>query len=80
MVEPDPGEPSKIALIYFDMYSDVSSSLRTIPQVGHADDTLPHLVISENSFRRDLEIIAKIPICPQFTLLPEVVTLLAELL
>ena len=51
MVEPDPGEPSKVALIYFDMHSDVSSSLGTIPQVGHAHDTLPQLGISENPFR-----------------------------
>ena len=80
MTQLDPGEPRKVALIYYDMYSEVSSSLETIAQVGHTHDTLAQLEISENSFRRDLEIIAKIPICPQFTLLPEVVTLLAELL
>ena len=62
------------------MYSDVSSSLGTIPQVKHAHGTLPQLEIAENYFRQDLEIIAKIPICPQFTLIPEVVTLSAELL
>ena len=80
LVEQDPGEPSKVALIYFDMHSDVSSSLGTIPQVGHAHDTLAQFGISENPFRRDLEIIAKIPICPQYTVIPEVVTLQAELL
>ena len=39
MTQLDPGEPNKTPLIYFDMYSEVSSSLETISQVGHTHDT-----------------------------------------